>query len=70
MKANPDKCHLLLSTKDERQMKLGNASIKNSNCEKLLGVKIDSDMSFNTHLNDICNKASQKIHALARRVFI
>ena len=31
-----------------------------------LGVKIDSKLSFNTHIDDICKKASLKLNALSR----
>ena len=41
MKANTDKCHLLMSTKIPTTLKIGNTAIKNSDCEKLLGVKIE-----------------------------
>ena len=66
MKVNPEKCHFLLSTKAKKEMKLDNTTIENSECEKLLGVFIDSDMSFKTHLDNICKKASNKIQALGR----
>ena len=41
MKANKDKYHLL-SNKERVTMKIGETEIKSSNCEKLLGIKIDS----------------------------
>ena len=34
--------------------------------EKLLGIEIDSNFSFQSHVNSICKKASFKSHALAR----
>ena len=54
MKANADKCHLLVSSNE------------NSTEEKLLGVKFDSNLSFENHVTSLCKKASQKLHALAR----
>ena len=42
MKANKDKYHLLLSNKERVTMKIGETEIKSSNCEKLLGIKIDT----------------------------
>lgn len=39
---------------------------KHAMCEKLLGVKIDSQLSFNYQLETIIEKNSQKIHVLAR----
>ena len=66
MKANPDKCHLLTSSSDEVSVILDGNLIKRSSSEKLLGIKIDSSLSFYEHVEDICKKASQKLSALAR----
>ena len=41
-------------------------TIKNSKSVKLLGIKLDNKLTFNEHVNTLCTKASQKIHALAR----
>ena len=38
----------------------------NSNAQKLLGIKVDNKLSFDDHVRDLCNKASRKLHALAR----
>ena len=40
--------------------------MKSSNSEKLLGITIDSDFTFEEHINTLCRKASQKLHALSR----
>ena len=42
MKANPSKCHLLISFRSQSELKIGNVTIKSSICEKLLGIKIDN----------------------------
>ena len=34
--------------------------------KKLLGVKIDSQLKFNNHLETIIKKACQKVHVLSR----
>ena len=34
--------------------------------QKLLGMKIDVNLSFNDHISDLCKKACRKISALAR----
>ena len=34
--------------------------------EKLLGITFDGKLSFRTHVEDLCKKANQKLHALAR----
>ena len=66
MKANADKCHLLVGYDESCTAKIEDFSIKNSTEEKLLGVKFDSNLSFESHVTSLCKKASQKLHALAR----
>ena len=66
LKANPGKCHLLLSSKTPTDVSIGDASIKTSTKETLLGILIDSELSFDQHISSICSKASQKLHALGR----
>lgn len=70
MKANPDKCHLLLSTKNEQFVNISNFNIKNSKSEKLLGVTIDSELKFVEHINNMCVEASQKLSALSRIIHL
>ena len=43
----------------------GHLEIKSTNCEKPLGVKVDSRLNFNKHLDGIIKKASRKINALS-----
>ena len=66
MKANSDKCHVLLSTRDRKDIMVCDSIISNSACEKLLGVHFDCDLSFTSHINHICKVANQKLHALSR----
>ena len=66
LKSNPGKCHLLVSTNENTKINIGEFSIANSDCEKLLGVKIDNKLTFDCHVSDICKKANRKINALAR----
>ena len=40
-------------------------TLKALKCEKLLGIKIDK-LNFNTHFDEICKKAGQKLNALSR----
>ena len=44
MKANEDKCHLIVSTNELTEIQIGDFTIKNSAREKLLGVNIDSKL--------------------------
>ena len=66
MKANADKCHLLVTRDTDVTAKIGEFDVKNSREEKLLGVKIDSKLSFENHVSSLCKKVSQKLYALAR----
>ena len=65
-KGNVDKWHLLVYVKGEVSMKIGDFNIVNSECETLLGVKLDYKLSFNSHVSDLRKKASRKINGLAR----
>ena len=66
MKANPEKRHLICSTDDKVNITVENQKMCNSPCEKLLDVRLDSKLTFDAHINDICKKAGLKLNALAR----
>ena len=66
MKANHDKCHLLLSTQEEANIQTANTTIKCSQSEKILGIILDNQVKFDKHVENICQKASRKLNALAR----
>ena len=46
MKCNTDKCHFITSTNETHHILVGNSSTESKNCEKLLEVKIDSELIF------------------------
>ena len=46
--------------------KIDDYFIKSEKQQELLGITIDSNLTFQTHVNNICKKASQKLNALAR----
>ena len=48
------------------QANINHDRICNSNSEKLLGVTVDSKLKFDEHVNNLCDKASLKLSALAR----
>ena len=66
MVTNAGKCHLLTSTSEEVSVKIENEIIKNSLQEKLLGIVVDNRLTFEPHVKNLCKKAGQKLHALAR----
>ena len=57
-----------LSTDKQVQVNIGTAQIENTQNEKLLGIIIDSKLSFDKHIQQICSKASDKLKALAKIV--
>ena len=66
LKTNPGKNHLLLSTKTPINVSIGDVLLTTSITETLLGIAIDSELSFDQHLCSICSKASKKLHVLGR----
>ena len=66
MKGNEDKCHVILSSQDNVHLNIGIAQIENSKSQKLLGINIDSKLTFEEHINRICKKLSAKLNALGR----
>ena len=40
--------------------------VKSSNLQKLLGVTIESNFTFEKHFNSLCRKSSQNLHAFSR----
>ena len=66
LKANTSKCHLFLPRYQPVPQNIKGSIIESSSYGKLLGIYIDSNFSFEYHINRICRKASQKLHALSR----
>ena len=66
MKRNTDKCYLIVSIDEPMEIRVGESLIKSSTYEKLLGVKIDNKLNFDTHVKGLCKKANNKLRALAR----
>ena len=66
MKGKEDKFHVILSLQDNVHVNVGTAQIENSKCRKLLGINIDSKLTFEDHINRIYKKASAKLNALSR----
>ena len=71
MIANPDKFHSIILSKNiidtsDLKIKVGNKVIKSEANVKLLGVKIDNELNFNSHVSDLCKNASAQLNALIR----
>ena len=65
MEANDDKCHLLVNGKNNVTMSASGFKIKNTECEKLLRIKVDCGLKFENYLGGAIKKASNKINALS-----
>ena len=47
-------------------MNIGTSCIEQSDKEKLLGITLDRNLDFKCHVENICKKTGQKLHALAQ----
>ena len=59
MKANKNKCHLVISNNEKVSMKIDNIELENTSSEKFLGIIIDSKLNFKEHLEGILKKTSR-----------
>ena len=59
--ANADKCHLLVTRDTDVTAKIGELDVENSREEELLGVKIDTKLSFENHVSSLCKKGKPKV---------
>ena len=64
MKVNTGKSYLLLSSNSRATATIDNSYTEDE--QVLLGVTIDSNLTFENHINSICKKANQKLNALTR----
>ena len=64
MKGNTEKCRLIMSTDKSVSFQHGGSLIERSDCEKMLGVKIDYKLNFDEHMKTLCSKANNKLRAL------
>ena len=56
----------MVSFNEKVTFKIGSHEIANAKPEKLSGVHIDSELSFDYHISEICKKTSPNVCALAR----
>ena len=64
MQGNPDKCHVLMSSKTKENINVNGILIESSLSEKLLGINIDNGLNFDKHISNICGKARAKVSAV------
>ena len=65
-KVNTDKSHLLLSRNIKLTSNIDNNITKLEMKKELLGITIESNLSFRGHVSNICKRASLKLNALTR----
>ena len=63
---NSSKSHFLISPYETKSIQIQNSCIKASSSEELLGIKIDSNLTFHDHIISLCSKANKKLSALSR----
>ena len=59
----------LLEKRNENKqscLNINNQTIKTTYCVNLLGISIDSKLNFDSHISDLCKKASMQLNALNR----
>ena len=57
---------MITSKSEDIVVNAENNPMKNSKREKLLGVKIDYKLTFNSHIDEICKKSGSKTNAFSR----
>ena len=68
MKLNENKCHLLVSGFKHEVLwaDIGGKHIWESTEKKLLGLHIDRDLKFTSHVSKLCTQGGQKLTAISR----
>ena len=64
---NPNKCHYMCIGKNTESdiFKFENVCLENSKEEVILGITIDSKLTFDSHIKSMCRKAGQKLSRLS-----
>ena len=74
MAFHPDKCNVLSITRNKHPIKhiytLHGQVLQYTDKAKYLGVTIQSDLKWNSHVNNICNKANRTLGFLKRNLNI
>ena len=69
LKANPGKFRFMVlgaNKNDSFNLNVAGTVIPSTSEVKLLGIMIDNELKFKKHINELCRKASYKLHALQR----
>ena len=55
-----------ICTEHNTNLNLNGKIIRTSDSLKILGVTIDNNINFNEHINNVCDKASQRVGVIMR----
>ena len=68
MRLNREKCHFMVfgDKSNDLTIQIETTQIAESKEQKLLGITLDKKLTFKTHIESLCQKANQKLHALSR----
>ena len=68
---NSGKCHFMCLGQNtvKKTFVYDNTKMKNSKEEKILGAIVDNKLTFQSHVKNLCKKASQNIWALSRLMY-
>ena len=61
LKSNAHKGYLLVSPSENASIGVDEYDVRKSKCEKLLGVKFDTKLTFKHQIMDSCSKTSRNI---------
>ena len=56
----------MVSPFEKISLKILGSTVESSPCEELLGITIDSELTFHKHIISLCSKANQKRSVLTR----
>ena len=68
LKANPEKFQVMILGKTSRKynFKVGDIEIKKKDQINLLGVNLDSKLTFSKHVSDICDRVNNQLKVIKR----
>ena len=66
MKANPDKCHILLRIQKEANFQIVNATIKYSRSKKLLGITLNNELKFDKTYWEYLSESEQETKSTSK----
>ena len=68
MSLNREKCHFMVfgDQSNDLTLQIDTNPVVESREQKLLGITVDKKTTIKTHVESLCKKANQKLHAISR----